>query len=82
MDLVVDVVTKADMVLKRCNVDHEDAMNTTKKEVHLLQQFKGPYVVELLDYAVILKNRNQREALLLLRFCPGGKCKLECKPPL
>jgi serine/threonine protein kinase len=72
VDLVTEVHTKKDYVLKRCNVDREVAFATVKKEINILQRFAGPYMVELIDSDIITKNRTSREALLLLDFCPGG----------
>ncbi len=72
MDLVTEIHTKKDFVLKRCNVDRETAFATVKKEINILQRFAGPYVVQLIDTDIITKNRTSREALLLLDFCPGG----------
>jgi serine/threonine protein kinase len=72
VDLVTEVHTKKDYVLKRCNVDREAAFATVKKEINILQRFAGPYMVELIDSDIITKNRTSREALLLLDFCPGG----------
>ncbi len=72
MDLVVDVYSKKEYVLKRCNVDREAAMATVKKEINILQRYAGPYVVQLIDTDIITKNRTSREALLLLDYCPNG----------
>lgn len=69
---MTEIHTKKDFVLKRCNVDREEALTTVKKEINILQRFAGPYVVELIDSDIIIKNRSSREALLLLDFCPGG----------
>ena len=73
MDLVVDSFSKTELILKRCNVDSPEALATVKKEVSILQRFKGPYVVELLASDVVMKNHGRsKEALLLLAMCPGG----------
>ena len=72
VDLVSDIYTKRDLVLKRCNVDREESLQIVRKEIHILQRFSGPYIVELLDSDIILKNKISREALLLLDYCPGG----------
>lgn len=72
VDLVSDVFTRQDFVLKRCNVDREEALATVKKEINILQRFSGPYMVQLIDSDIVMKNRTSKEALLLLDFCPGG----------
>lgn len=72
VDLVSDIYTKKDFVLKRCNVDRDESLQIVKKEINILQRFGGPYIVELIDSDIILKNKRSREALLLLDFCPGG----------
>lgn len=72
VDLVTEVNTQKDFVLKRCNVDRDEAFATVKKEINILQRFAGKYIVALIDQDIITKNRTSREALLLLEVCPGG----------
>jgi serine/threonine protein kinase len=72
VDLVSDIHTETDYVLKRCNIDRAESMATVKKEINILQRFKSPYIVELLDSDIHTLKSNQREALLLLSYCPGG----------
>lgn len=57
--------------MKRCNVERPDTFEVVKKEVKILNTFKGPYVVELLADEVITV-RGAPEACLLLEYCPGG----------
>lgn len=72
IELVAEAHTHREMVLKRCNVDREEVFNIVKKEISILQRFKGPYIVNLIESDVIYKNRTTREALILLDYCPGG----------
>lgn len=72
VDLVIDVHTKKEFVLKRCNVDRIESMEIVKKEINILQRFAGPYMVELLASDIIQKNKSSREALLLMEYYPGG----------
>ena len=72
MDLVVDTHSKKEHVLKRCNIDREESFSVATKEINMLQRYRGPNVVALLDTTIVQKNRGSREALLLLEFCPGG----------
>ena len=72
VDLVSDIYTKKDFVLKRCNIDRPESFEIARKEISMLQKFKGPHVVALLDSAIIQKNKTSREALLLLEYYPGG----------
>ena len=71
MELVVDIHSKQEMVLKRCNIDREESFAIASKEINMLQQFKGPYVVELIDSCIFQKTKTSREALLLLDYYPG-----------
>jgi serine/threonine protein kinase len=74
VDLVVDIYSKKEMVLKRCNVDRSESMNTVKKEIYILQRFAGPYIVKIIDSDIVRSQRskNSKEALILLDYCPGG----------
>jgi AP2-associated kinase len=72
VDLVVDTHSKKEHVLKRCNIDREESFSVATKEINMLQRYRGPNVVALLDTTIVQKNRSSREALLLLEFCPGG----------
>lgn len=72
VDLVVDTHSKKEHVLKRCNIDREESFSVATKEINILQRYRGPNVVALLDTTIVQKNRSSREALLLLEFCPGG----------
>ncbi len=60
-----------EMILKRCNVDRPEVFEIVKKEVSILQKFKGPYIVSLIDNDVAMRN-SSREAYILLEYCPGG----------
>lgn len=64
--------TKKDFVLKRCNIDRPESFEIAKKEISMLQKFKGPHIVNLLDSTIVQKNKASREALLLLEYYPGG----------
>ncbi|KAJ1425866.1 kinase-like domain-containing protein [Ochromonadaceae sp. CCMP2298] len=70
VDLVTDIRSNQEFVLKRCNIDREESFETARKEINMLQQFKGTHVAELLDSAISEKNRS-KEALLLMTFYPG-----------
>ncbi len=72
VDLVIDVHTKKELVLKRCNVDRIESMEIVKKEINILQRFAGPNMVELLASDIIQKNKQSREALLLMEYYTGG----------
>jgi hypothetical protein len=48
VDLVTDMRTNQEFVLKRCNIDREESFETARKEINMLQQFKGTHVAELL----------------------------------
>jgi AP2-associated kinase len=71
VDLVCDLYSKQDMVLKRCNVDRPESFEIARIEVSMLQKFKGPHVVELIDSCIHEKTRTSREALLLMDYYPG-----------
>jgi serine/threonine protein kinase len=71
IDLVTDASTKTDYCLKRCNVNHTSTLEIVKKEIHLLQLFTSPYIVQVLGTDFI-QTKNGREALILLEYCPGG----------
>ena len=66
VDLVADL-HGTEFVLKRCAIQRPEKMAVVKKEIKILQQFKGPYIVELLASEVV-----GQEAMLLLQLCPGG----------
>lgn len=72
VDLVTDVHTKAEYVLKRCSVQNNQAMEVVKKEIYLLQLFSCPNIVQILGTEFVAAKNNSREALILLEFCPGG----------
>jgi serine/threonine protein kinase len=71
VELVCDLHTKQEMVLKRCNIDRPESFEIARIEINMLQKYKGPHVVELLDSGIHEKTRTSREALLLMEFCPG-----------
>lgn len=71
IELVADIHTHKEMILKRCNVDRPEVFNVVRKEISILQKFSGPYVVSLIDNDVANRN-HAREAYLLLDYCPGG----------
>lgn len=72
IELVVDTHTQQkEMILKRCNVDRPEVFEIVKKEVNILQKFKGSYIVSLIDNDVAMRN-SSREAYILLEYCPGG----------
>lgn len=71
MDLVVDAYSKQELVLKRCNIDRAESFEIARKEINMLQKYKGPYIVELLESAIFEKSRTSREALLLMEYYPG-----------
>jgi AP2-associated kinase len=72
IELVVDTFTQQkEMILKRCNVDRPEVFEIVKKEINILQKFKSPYIVSLIDNDVAMRN-SSREAYILLEYCPGG----------
>ena len=71
MDLVTEHGSNNDYVLKRCNVERSEIYETVKKEIKMLQTFKGPYIVSLLGSDVVTV-KGKPEACLLLQLCPGG----------
>jgi hypothetical protein len=48
------------------------AFDVVNKEIKILQEFKGPYVVGYLASEVV-RAADGQEALVLLEFCPGYK---------
>ena len=72
VELVTDTFTRTDLVLKRCNIDRDEIYEVVRREINVLQQFAGPYMVKLLGTEMVQKNRTCREALLLMEFYPGG----------
>ena len=58
--------------MKRCDVQREESLTTVKKEISILENFAGPYLVKLLGADIINSKTNHRQALILLEFCPGG----------
>lgn len=71
MELVSDVYTKQELVLKRCNIDRPESFEIANTEIKMLQKFKGPYVVSLIDSCIFQKTKTTREALLLMEYYPG-----------
>ena len=71
VDLVVDSNMGKEFCLKRCSVQRPEDFEIVNKEVKMLNRFKTPRVVQLLEYQVTEK-ANSREALLLLEFCSCG----------
>ena len=71
IELVVDNLTKNDLVLKRCSLQRAEIFATVNKEIKLLQTFASPYVVKIITSEIQTKGALQ-EALVLLEFCPGG----------
>jgi serine/threonine protein kinase len=71
IDLVIDVITKTEYVLKRCAVQRQDALDAVQKEVHILQLFDSPYIVKLMG-TEFLSNKSVKEAVILMEYCPGG----------
>jgi len=70
---VQDTYSKREYVCKRCSVQRPEIYEIVKKEIKILQLFKGPYIVELLTSDVITSGtKNAQEAVLLLELCPGG----------
>lgn len=69
---MIDVQTRAEYVLKRCNVDRKESLAIVEKERKMLQTFEGPYVVKLYGSDFCDNSRGTRDAVLLLEFCPGG----------
>ncbi len=71
--MVQDTYSRREYVCKRCSVQRPEIYETVKKEIKILQLFKGPYIVELLTSDVIVSGpKNAQEAVLLLELCPGG----------
>lgn len=68
----MEVHTKKEFILKRCNIDRQESFEVAKKEINMLQKYSGPYIVELIDSTIIQKTRSSREALLLMEYYPGG----------
>ena len=71
VDLAKDVRSGKEVVLKRCSIARQESFAIVNKEIRILQQFKGPYVVELIAEDII-NNNGKQEAILLLELCPGG----------
>lgn len=71
MELVTDIYTKQELVLKRCNIDRPESFDIANTEIKMLQKFKGPYVVSLLDSCIHQKTKTSREACLLMEYCTG-----------
>lgn len=71
VELVCDSYSKQDMVLKRCNIDRPESFETASLEIKMLQRYKSPYIVNLIDSCIHQKNKTSREAFLLLDYCPG-----------
>ena len=71
VELVSDVYTKQELVLKRCNIDRPESFEIANTEIKMLQKFKGPYVVSLIDSCIFQKTKTTREALLLMEYYPG-----------
>lgn len=61
-----------DLVLKRCNIDRQEVFDIVKKEINILQRFKGKYIVNLIDSDINTRGHSSREALLLMDYYPGG----------
>eukprot|EP01038_Epipyxis_sp_PR26KG_P007941 gene7941-10775_t len=72
VDLVQDLHSKKEFVLKRCGIDRQEALNIVRKEINILQRYSGPYIVQLIESDIVQKNSHSKEALLLLDYCPGG----------
>lgn len=72
IDLVYDVNSKQEYVLKRAGIERPEIYEVVKKEIFILQRFAGPYFVKLLASEVIAVNKGKKEGCLLLELCPGG----------
>jgi len=72
IDLVSEIHSHQEYVLKRCNIDRQEVFDIVKKEISILQEFGGPYVVKLVDSAIFERSTRSKEALLLLEYYPGG----------
>ena len=72
IDIVTEIHSNQEFVLKRCNIDRAEFFEIVKKEISILQEFTSPYIVKLLDSAIIEKNNSSKEALLLMEYYPGG----------
>ena len=72
VDLVYDISSKHEYVLKRSGIERQEIYTIVKKEIDILQRFAGPHVVKLLSSDVIVTNKGKKEACLLLELCPGG----------
>lgn len=71
VDLAKDIRSGKEVVLKRCSIARQESFAIVNKEIRILQQFKGPYIVDLIAEDIININGKQ-EAILLLELCPGG----------
>jgi len=71
IDLAADVHSGKMYVLKRCSVERQQSRDVVKKEIKMLEVFKGNHVVELLASEMI-QALGSPEAILLLSYCPGG----------
>lgn len=74
MDLVCDIHSKSEYVLKRCNVSTKESLDIVQKEIKILQTFEGPYIVRIIAsdmMAVKTGSSGGVEAFILLEYCPG-----------
>lgn len=69
--MVYESNSRQDFVLKRCGVQSPESLEIVKKEISILQTFGGPYIVKMFA-SEIQTIRGNREALILLEYCPGG----------
>lgn len=59
--------------MKRCGIQRPESFEIVKRELFVLEQFSGPYLVKLLGSDIIQsKTGPGKEALILLEMCPGG----------
>ncbi len=72
IELVTEGHSQREFVLKRCNIDRPEVREIVQKEINILQRFKGPYMVNLLDHDINQRRGGSTEALLLMEYYPGG----------
>jgi AP2-associated kinase len=72
VDLVSDIHTHREYVLKRCSLQRKESLDIVQKEINLIQKFAGDYVIKLFGSEITGRQTSTPEALLLLEFCPGG----------
>jgi hypothetical protein len=73
VDLVQDINSHTEYVMKRCSIARAEKYEVVKKEIKMLQTFKGTYIVEYLGSEIARDPNGGQEvhtANCCVKICP------------